>query len=156
MVSPDGRAFTIFFSDFAVTSAPHGVISKECRIRLTISAPATYEFSLPGLDYRGYMDITNKAMLKLSTRVAANNGSGNGGQKIFDMKFKGPKADEFFFPVRPGDQTKWSGCAHSNRPLAINTEVSLQSATGSGSLVTLDSMDGEFTQHFTLVWRRCR
>ena len=153
-VSPDGRAFTVFFSDFGVTSESHGVTQKQCRTKLTVSAPIDYEFSLVGLDYRGYMDITNKAMLKFSTRASFNNG--NGGQKLFDLKFKGPKADEFLFPVRVGDQSKWSGCAHSHRPLVITTEVFLQSASGSGSLVTIDSMDGEFAQQFRLIWRRCR
>jgi hypothetical protein len=154
MVSPDGKAFTLFFSDFGVTSERQGVTRKSCNIRLKINAPQEYEFSLLGLDYRGYMDITNKAMLKFSTR--ANAGHGNGGQKIFDIKFKGPKADEFYFPVRVGDQSKWSGCASTSRTVGIVTEVALQTANGSGSLVTIDSMDGEFAQQYSILWRRCR
>ena len=154
MVSPDGRAFTLFFSDFGITTEQHGVLRKQCRVAMTIEAPIGFEFALVGLDYRGYMDITKKAMLKFSSRMSFHNG--NGGQKIFDFKVKGPLADEFFFPVRTGDQSKWSGCANRDRPMVLTTEAALQSATGPGSLVTLDSMDGEFSQRYQLQWRRCR
>ncbi len=159
-VSSDAKAFTLTFSDFDAEIGPKvapSAASTSCLVGIEFYIPANMTFTLLNLDIRGFVDLQDKVKMSLTNRFYfAEQAS-----KVQEMKgdLAGVLQENFnAHRVVSAAQTMWSTCGAARKQvLYIDTAVALSNAenTANSGLVTVDSIDGEFTQKLAIAYKPC-
>lgn len=146
-VSPDAKAFTLVFAQFAaeiLTGAKAD--AKRCNLTLTLAIPQGWQVSILSLDLRGFADIPKDADATLRTVIGFDDES---------SLLQGPHADPFHFRHETTLKTRaWSPCGRE-AALKIGVEAKLSSPNATAATLALDSLDGELRHEVGLAWRRC-
>ncbi len=162
-LSPDRRAFTLAFSEFVAEIGPGLPLSearKNCSITLTLNIPAGFQYSIGSFNYRGFMDLGDKVRADHTTEYFFQ-GTGETGR--FQATATGPLTKDFVYTDKVGLSSvyipdTWSPC-NVDRALTINPSIRLTKLSGAAAdvqgLITNDTVDGELTQLFGLVYRKC-
>lgn len=158
MVSPDAKAFTMFFSEFIASGGGTTPISEQqkiCNIGLTLRFPQGWSYSIVGVDYRGYASL-DAGVQGLQASEYWIQGAGTARARLASSFF-GPYADEYLLKDRLAlTSVVWSPCG-VNRSMNIRARVAVQNTDRNRKgLLTIDSIDGEVKHIYGLQWRRCR
>ena len=156
-ISPDGQALTVFFSEFTVSSdgsQKSTVVSRKyCDLDISLSAPQGWSYSVLGVDYRGYASLNKKSTVALSTLYKTD---ARPWKSVKPTYYRGPLTDEYLESrALPIETASWSPCVTKNRFVKLRTIVDLWSAPKNADLFTVDSIDGELSQKFSIQWRQC-
>jgi len=153
-ISSDGQAITIFFSDYVVSTDQRRLARKNCNLAITVQSEPGWEFSVVGADVRGFANISERAVGRFAIR---HNFDAEPGPSVQDTVINGPSAGEFMTQVAlTADQARWSGCRPGARKLRLATSALVEMRRGAlGSMMSVDSIDGELRQRYTLRWRQC-
>jgi len=161
-ISPDNQAFTVTFSDFIAEvgqGLPLSAGRKNCSLTLDLQIPNGWQFSIATFNYRGFMDLGPKVQAEHTTTYFFQ-GQPSGS---FQAKEVGPKSKDFVYTEKLGltsvyIPSVWSPC-NISRALTINPSIRVSKLAGAkadaAGLINNDSVDGEITQVFGMVWRRC-
>lgn len=157
MISPDGQALTVFFSEFTVaTPASQKAAAYKrsyCDVKMTVSAPQGWTYAVVGADYRGYGAIGNKSKVAFTVAHATDS---IGWQYQKPMTKVGPFADEFLESrTFNADSRSWAPCTTKERFINLRSIVDLWSAKGNADLFTVDSLDSSLSSKFSIQWRQC-
>lgn len=162
-LSDDKKAFTLTFSEFIAQVGPGVPLiesRKNCSITLSLKVPSGWQYTIGTFNYRGFMDLAPRIRAEHTTTYYFQ---GQGRTGTFAAAEVGPQAKDFVYTDKVGLTTvyipdTWSPCSVS-RALTINPSVRVSKLSGAASdasgIITNDSVDGELTQIFGLVWRRC-
>jgi hypothetical protein len=153
-VSGDGQAITVFFSDYVVSTDRRRVAHKNCNLSITVQSEPGWEFSVVGADIRGFANISERAVGRFAIR---HNFDAEPGPTFQDTVINGPSVGEFLTQVAlTPEQARWSGCRPGPHKLRLGTSASVAMRRGgSGSMMSVDSVDGELRQRYMLRWRAC-
>jgi hypothetical protein len=152
-VSPDAQAFTIAFSQFAVSVGPDsaGPSHAQCHLHLMVSVPKGWSYAVDSVDYVGYASLDAGVT---GSRRSSYHLSGETPEKTATYTWPGGFSDEYFVQdVGAGAPLDWSKCG-GGKNLLIDTQLSVNAdghPTGAG-LITVDAVDGEV---YHLLWRTC-
>jgi hypothetical protein len=156
-LSEDAQAFTLMFDEYAasqsVGSSP-AEARKFCNISVDLHIPQGFQYTIAKIDYRGYVSLDRgvKAQVSSQYRFSGNNAS----TPNLVQNFVGPMdADYLKTDVLGITSVVWSPCGVS-RALNIKSAVTLLGDRRKTGLITLDTIDGEFSVKYALQWRRCR
>jgi hypothetical protein len=158
MVSPDAKAFTMFFDQFIASGGggtPIQEQQKVCNIGLQLHFPQGWSYSIVGVDYRGYAAL-DPGVRALQASEYWIQGAGTSRARL-SSTFFGPYSDEYLLQDRLAvSAVIWSPCGAA-RNLNVRARVAVQgtSQTKRG-LMTIDSIDGEVKHIYGVQWRRCR
>ncbi len=153
-VSGDGLAITVFFSDYVVSTDRRRLANKNCNLSLTVQSEPGWEFSVVGADIRGFANISERSVGRFAIR---HNFEAEPGPTFQDTVINGPSVGEFLIQVSlPTEQARWSGCRPGPKKLRLGTTATIAMRLGgSGSMMSVDSVDGELRQRYMLRWRPC-
>jgi hypothetical protein len=153
-VSSDGLAITVFFSDYVVSTDRRRLANKNCNLSLTVQSEPGWEFSVVGADIRGFANISERSVGRFAIR---HNFDAEPGPTFQDTVINGPSVGEFLMQVAlPPEQARWSGCRPGPKKLRLGTTATIAMRQGgSGSMMSVDSVDGELRQRYMLRWRQC-
>lgn len=158
-LSEDGEAMTLIFSAYQVEkgTASKPLERKNCNIRLAMNTPAGWSFALLSLIFRGYADIDKSATGVQNVNYSL--GAGSPKIKLGKMKIDGEfKNDYERADTLPISTIQWSPCRNRSQVLELDTAIAIASNAGSpeaGGYMTVDSLDGELSQQYELLWKRC-
>ena len=153
-VSGDGQAITVFFSDYVVSTDRRRIAHKNCNLSITVQSEPGWEFSVVGADIRGFANISERAFGRFAIR---HNFDAEPGPTFQDTVINGPSVGEFLTQVAlTPEQARWSGCRPGPRKLRLGTSATVAMRQGgAGSMMSVDSVDGELRQRYMLRWRPC-
>lgn len=155
-ISPDQKAFTISFSNYFVELRADGQpdrAKKVCNAILQVTSDPGWKFSIGKFDIRGFANVENGAIVRQRAAFAFDG-------RLADMdafRIAGPFNDNFIYStdLTVSQKNVWSPCNKVNHRLSIRTGLVVKASVGSGGYIAADSIDGEFTQNFGLIWKRC-
>ena len=155
-ISPDQKAFTISFSNYFVelrADAQPDRAKKVCNAILHVNSEPGWKFSIAKFDIRGFANVENGAIVRQRAAFAFDGRLAD----IDAFRIAGPYNDNFLNSVdlTVSNRNVWSPCDRSNHRLSIRTGLVVKASPGSGGFIAADSIDGEFTQNFGLIWKRC-
>jgi hypothetical protein len=157
-ISDDRTVFTLIYDQFVASRGPGVPLSesfKECDIHLNLHVPQGWQFSITGVDYRGYVQLPHGMTAHTSSLYFFENA-------VLDVahtqaNFVGPVTRDYLTHASIGiESLVWSAC-NEVEPLVIKHNVRLHSGkseTGEGQITT-DSIDGKVTHVFGIQWKRC-
>ena len=149
-ISDDGEAFTLIFDDYTVEKIGNAAERRTCSISIDLGHPAGWRYALVAAHVRGYATLDAGLHGQQTIRV-----KGAGEMINAKLKLSGPYDDNFQqskeAPVR---QLSWSKCSKGSDRLRIDTAIMLTGGRGDG-VVTVDSLDGDVRQKYSLAWQRC-
>ncbi|EEP78329.1 predicted protein [Uncinocarpus reesii 1704] len=156
ILSDDRETVTLIFDQFIAAIGPKISLEesrRNCQVNLKLQYPGGYQYSVLGVDYRGYAKLDRGV-----EGVHRSNYYYSGETNDFALTtwFDGPKNGDYFLHDDT-DQTSrnWSPCG-SSRALNINTSIRLSSRDKNASgLLTNDSTDADFRQIYHIKWRKC-
>lgn len=157
-VSSDKKAFTLSFSEFFAELYPGSLPSdsrKNCNLVVDLEFPEGWTYSVVSLDYRGFLDLSEGAK---ATTEASYYFQSQEEQVSFKAENEGPSTEDYSFRDTLNlNSVIWSpSCQGDKRALNIKTDIRLSSQDPwAEGLLTVDSIDGQFTQKYALVWKRC-
>jgi hypothetical protein len=170
MIDPDGNSFSVLMDDYkAEATTARTVDLKNCKIELSIAAPAGWSFAIKTADYRGFAQVdagtqvTHQALYSFDGSSRPPNEhpgfEDSAGRYSFKQQvFNGPFVDNYFIRNQSEpNKTLWSPCnSGGNQPLFIETFLMARTLGRGGSAqITLDTVDGAIQQQFTWQWRQC-
>lgn len=141
-VSPDGGAISVLFNNFRLGFKPGYIGAKkvDCQIRIPMTITPGYMLEANSLDYRGFIDLPNRAnSLRLTTAGVLNSGRLS---NFFNKstEFVGPKTDSFTLThLVPQTLPNARKCNTVNE-LKLNVSADITSRGFSGEF-SLDSAD---------------
>ncbi len=158
-VSEDRKAFTVAFSEYVASAGP-GIpfteTRKNCNLVLNLDFPPGWSFSIFRVNYRGFAFLENN-------RVSATQRSSyffEGDPRTVPLRtnFVGPLEENYTLTDTLGLETIVFSRCGGGRALNIGTEVRCNNFRDrrASCLMTNDTIDGEFTHTYGLIWRRCR
>lgn len=172
-ISPDNQAFTIFFSNFMVdTSERQGrPVRKTCELNMSLAAPLGWSYTIVGVQVRGYASLET-GVVGAQTLFAK---IGSTTSQIAKLPLRGPYTDDFMNTAAiPLQNAQWSACDNNRqRPLHLRSALNIRPAGARfnddqgdvddpslgtnlpSGLITIDSVDGELTQIYSISWKRC-
>lgn len=158
-ISDDKKAFTMTFSEYFAEiydgSFP-GDSRRNCNLTIDLDFPEGWTYSLVSFDYRGYVFLDDQ--VEATAKAAYYFQSESEGVE-FQSQITGFADEDYHFRDELGiDSVVWSpGCSGARRPLNLQTQIRVNNEENAGGegFITVDSIDGEFTQKYGLVWRRC-
>jgi hypothetical protein len=159
-VSDDKQAFTLTFSEFYAEAGPGISLTqgrKNCVATVKLHIPAGWQYSVADFYYRGFMQLDEGIKSEHSVDYFFE---GQGNTSTFASTMEGPYENDYVYSDKVGiGSSLWSPCGVS-RALNINTKIRVsnsdkQNFPYSQGFITNDSVDGQITQVFGLVWRRC-
>ncbi len=152
MLSPDAKSFTLLFDNFIVENASETPATKNCVVQFHLKVPQGWALALYTLDYRGYVDIRERAVGRM--RSAYNFLPDMDKEKeVGHYREVGPQQKDYFYrQMTPANSADYSTCKGKHRHLRINTAITVK---GTG-VMTVDSQNGEIVQKYGIAWKRCR
>lgn len=154
LLAPDAQAFTMIFDDFYVEADGGDKERKICTVNFDLKFPSGWEYSLLGVQFRGYADL-ERGTNGFQQVVFAKSKDGPR-YKLGLMKLNGDYNDNYMrVDDIPITNLKWIGCDGSKN-LFMHTGIQINAGATSGGYMTIDTVDGSITQDFELVWRKCQ
>lgn len=153
-ISDYNEAFTLSFSDYVAASDEPSDRRKNCQVALDVDVPQDYRLAIYGLQFRGEAFLDRKTSGIQSVRYNIDRNKDN---HIRDMTLEGPY-DSFYERAItiPAKEIRWFGCSNRPTQIRISSAVSVRAKEGQDALMTVDSLDGDSTQTYGVVWRPCR
>jgi len=172
-LAPDAQTMTLIFSAFAVdTSTRSGrPMRKVCVINIAMGTEPGWQFTLFGVNVRGYANIQSGAVGVQQVLHSFGQGSG---QAIGRQQLIGPFDNNFSsYSELPLAAAEWSPCdSGRHRRFHLRTSITVrprlgfrdsdgeQDDGGKGpnfpyGYMTIDSIDGGMVQQYQVGWRRC-
>lgn len=134
---------------------------KRCTILVDISVPQGWTFTFDTIDYRGYVEVPNKAAAAYQIVTAEIQGGASLG---FEQKvFQGPVQQNYIVTVKnqsPAFLNKLS-CFQNNQTLRVKIKSTIGVRNLLAGLVkpavkiVVDSTDASFKQSLRFNWKRC-
>ncbi|KAH6616314.1 hypothetical protein C7974DRAFT_379246 [Boeremia exigua] len=155
-ISDDRTTLTLAFNAYTVQSGPAVPASerrKFCQLALNLRYPGGLQYSLLGADYRGYASLEAGVQ---GRAVGSYYFSGQARESFFAANFSGPMDENYVLHDTVESLTRvWAPCGEQGL-LNIKSEVRIAPMrTRTLNLLTVDSLDGKFTQKFAVQWRKC-
>jgi hypothetical protein len=154
-ISDDAKVFTLAFDDYQVkqdrNSAPTDA-RKFCNLNVDLHIPHGWQFTIAKIDYRGYANLDSGLVGSMTSQYRFSGGASTRPLKVI---FAGPVAQDYLKTDLIGISSLiWSPCGVS-RALNIKSSLQLEGDRRKTGLLTLDTIDGEFSVVYALQWRRC-
>jgi len=136
-------------------------IEKRCSIIVNVNVPQGWVFDFEQIDYRGFIEIPNKASVAYQLTTAEIEG---GAAMGFDQQlFQGPRNENYMVSVKnkaPKILNKVSCLASGqNIKIRIKTTVGVRNLLAGimkpAVKIIVDSTDASFRQNLKLRWKRC-
>jgi hypothetical protein len=157
-VSPDRQAFTLLFDSYIAEVGP-GISAREkrknCVVNVDLDFPQGWSYTIFTVDYRGYLDLANG---HVGTQQTSYYFQGSSATARLASNIVGPQARDYQIRDTLGvTALVWSPCG-AQRSLNMNTEVRIDNTRNrnGSSIMTIDSIDGQFKHIYGIQWRRCR
>ncbi|SMF29255.1 DUF4360 domain-containing protein [Pseudobacteriovorax antillogorgiicola] len=156
-ISADAQAFTLTFNSFSAEIGPGiplGDRRSKCKIKVDLRIPGGWSYALFDVDYRGEVALEEGVNATFNSQYYFQSRSSD--RVIFESHLQGEIFDFFQRRDTVGiSDVVWSPCG-KNRALNIESEVSLDTdhSDRSGAFY-IDSMDGSFTQVYSIQWLKC-
>ena len=164
-LSADKLAFTVSFSKFAVSldqdaNERQGISSKDCTIRLDISIPIGWQYTIKSVNIRGFANLdpgVNASLISYYSFL----GAGYSGQTKFFVL--GPWDSEYVATSvtsldQLGIDEAWSPC-YSERPLFIKPTIEIKrskhATISDKGFFTTENADADILQTYSFAWRKC-
>lgn len=157
-ISPDAKAFTLTFSEYAAEIGPGIPLSesrKNCQLSVAMNIPGGWSYTLLKVDYRGFAALDAGVVGQQRSTYYFQGASGRTNSGALFTNIYGPTSRDFTISddVEISDFV-WSPCGVT-RSLNINTEVRVSGRNGMRGYITQDSIDGELSHTYRIAWRRC-
>lgn len=156
-VSPDRQAFTLLFDSYIAEVGP-GISAREkrknCVVNVDLDFPQGWSYTIFTVDYRGYLDLANG---HVGTQQTSYYFQGSSATARLTTNVRGPQARDYQIRDTLGvTALVWSPCG-AQRALNMNTEVRIDNTRNRNlsSIMTIDSIDGQFKHIYGIQWRRC-
>ena len=158
-VSSDKKAFTMTFSDY-IAEVYDGSLPadsrRNCTLTVDLDFPEGWSYSVVNFDYRGYVYLDEKVNAIAKAQYYFQSQEQNA---EFVSRLTGETDRDYHFRDSLGlDAVIWSpDCDGASRPLNLQTQIRVnnnRNKNGEG-FITVDSIDGEFSQSYGLVWKKC-
>ncbi|MCU7727482.1 DUF4360 domain-containing protein [Actinoplanes sp. KI2] len=155
-LSPDKEAFTVTYSAY-VAQAGAGTGNKDqrraCSLTVRLNVPATTQYAITAVDYRGFAHLEPAASATLSARYHFQ---GSGAPTYTVHSFAGGLDDDWQVTDSAGSGLVFSPCG-AGRKVDIDTELQARAdrADAPTSMITMDSTDSEVASTYHLTYRTC-
>ena len=158
-LASDHKSFTLIFDRYEVenngapTSGRWHKVSKSCSIDLTLGVPSGWSLALVSSQFRGFASLDENVRGHLSASYTHNRGPST---SMGTVKLKGDFDDDYKL-VHDSylSQLNWSSCSRSKK-LSFSTRLGVYSRDRSSTgLMTVDSFDGQVSQEYQMLWRKC-
>jgi hypothetical protein len=156
-ISPDGKAFTVTFSQYEAIVNPGQAFSiKDCTLAITLQTPQGFSFSVSSFYYQGYATMDSDGMDAKQTAKYYFIGNPVGAQENA-REVTGPWDDSYLFSDEiPLVSQVWSPCGQTRQLNAQTRLVLKNNAAKSGSgYLNNSTVDGDIQFIFGLSWRKC-
>jgi hypothetical protein len=157
-ISPDAKAFTLTFSEYAAEIGPGIPLSesrKNCQLGVAMNIPSGWSYTLLKVDYRGFAALDAGVVGQQRSTYYFQGASGRTNSGALFTNIYGPTSRDFTISDDVEIQDfVWSPCGVT-RSLNINTEVRVSGRSGTRGYITQDSIDGELSHTYRIAWRRC-
>jgi hypothetical protein len=152
----DRSVFTVLYSVFTA-EVGEGIAAeearKDCKLHFKLKTPKGWSYSIENVDFRGFafLDEGVSASLESSYHL-----SGEGPMRTDAVEFLGPYADDYSHRDAFPDAMLSSRCG-GGKNVQITTRLRMSStgAPAAPGMLTVDSVDGTFSQTYRLSWKRC-
>ncbi|KAF2745734.1 hypothetical protein M011DRAFT_478878 [Sporormia fimetaria CBS 119925] len=156
LLTDDKTTITLSFDAYTVQSGPNIPATerrKFCQLQLKLKYPAGFQFSIFGADYRGYASLEKGVQ---GTTQSTYYFSGQQNQTVIPTVFTGPMEGNYLkHDEVDAGSTSWSPCGEQGM-LNIKSEVRIVPMAATGlNLLTVDTVDGKFTQKYYTQWQKC-
>ncbi|KAI1962364.1 hypothetical protein LOZ58_002703 [Ophidiomyces ophidiicola] len=157
VISDDRETITLIFDKYVATVGPNVPLEdnrKNCQVNLKLNYPGGYQYSVLGVDYRGYARLDRGVEGTHKTNYYY---SGETDDFALSTNFHGPTEGDFLLHDESDQVSRnWSPCG-STRGLNINSQVRVSNNRdrNASGILTNDSIDADFRQIFRIRWRRC-
>jgi hypothetical protein len=157
-VSIDAQAITVTFSDFIAEAGPQvpaGKDATECTVTLDIEVPQGWSYTIFDATFRGFAALEEGVTGTLTSRYFFQANKRDAVE--FQKSFSGLLVDSYQKQDSIGFHSLvWSDC-RKTRSLNINARMQVDNTAtpDKSGMLTVDSLDGQFTQVYGLQWRRC-
>ena len=160
-LSSDAKAFTLLFSEFAVSADPTATKARKlCELDIQMRIPSGWSFALLGVDIRGYAGLKNEVS-RGHVRAVYAFGRSRNPTLLAAQNFQGPFDQDYVLSSDANVESyNWSPCG-GTRIMRVRTHIAATVAPGgpnfqsAGSLLTVDSIDGEVEQKYGIIWKKC-
>ena len=158
-ISADNKAFTMTFSEYIAEVYPDSLPAdsrRNCSLTVDLDFPQGWTYSVVNFDYRGYVFLDDKVQAVAKAQYYFQSQEQNA---EFVARIDGESDQDYHFRDSLGlDAVIWSpGCDGAERPLNLKTQIKVnnnRNINGEG-FITVDSIDGEFSQTYGLIWKKC-
>ena len=163
LLSSDAKTLAMLFNEYS-TDLRDGRSKKgklestsECEMKLKISTPPNWSFSVFSTQFRGYAFLDDgveghgEAKLKFEKIK-------HGEKRVGNVKFTGPYDDDFLLASPTFlDDLIWTNCgkARNTSTLSLKSKIKLSGRELSEGYMQIDSIDSNISQEYGLVWRKC-
>ena len=173
-LAADAQAITLIFSSFSVDTSTRGgrPMRKVCAINITLGTAPGWQFTLFGVDLRGYASL--QAGSVGVQRIVHSFGRGTD-KAIGRQRLVGPFDNNFMnHSDLPLADLEWSPCDHARShkfklqaAIVVRPKLGFQDSDGEldpqkiagpqfpFGYMTLDSLDGGLVHTYQVAWRRC-
>jgi hypothetical protein len=158
-VSPDQEAFTLIFSNMAVSvdaGAKARKASTRCDVDLGLTMPSGWQAAVLGVDYRGYasLDAGVKATLKTSYLYASPKKSPT---HTINARIAAPHDGDFLIHHNVvAANMVWTPCTlNAVMRLSLTAAIEAPKKKAAGFL-QVDSQDGELRQKMGIAFKPCK
>jgi hypothetical protein len=153
VVSPDGEALTVSFSQFQATVSPGGgsQAKVKCQLHIKLSIPAGWSYALASVDYRGFIALDDKVTASRQSRYHI---TGESPETTASTDFNGAVNDDYYVRDIGGDAPPYQSRCGKGKNLMIQSELDIDNSAnpqGTG-LITVDTLDSEV---YHLTWQTC-
>jgi hypothetical protein len=158
-ISPDGKAFTVTFSNYEAMVDPGQAFSiKDCTLGIDLKTPSGLSFAVTSFAYQGYSLLDSPGMnARQSAKYYFMGNPVPGVEQVSNMD--GPYDDSYLFNDDVAVASLvWSPCGTTRRLNALTRLVLRNNADKSGSgYLNTSTADGEIHHGFTfgLSWKTC-
>lgn len=154
-VSADAAAFNLVFDSFIAEAGPGVPFSesrKTCMINLDLHVPSGWSYAVSSVETRGYAALQGGTSATQTLRYYF---AGSATSGALQGTITGPRDSGYVLRDQVGLASQvWSPC-NVSRSLNINLAVRVQASGGRHGLVTVDEIDGGYSNHYFLSFRRC-
>lgn len=155
-ISEDGQAFTVLFAEFFLNVESEGKPAKsirKCNLELSVDIPQGWQMAVIKLDHRGFASLPKGSSAKLSTEVFFSDKAG--GKKAVE-KVHGPFETDFLVSNSVDVKSlKWSKCG-GQAGINIDIVAKVQARRNVTASMTVDTLDGELSEHVAVKWQKCK
>lgn len=158
-VAKTGLNFGISFDDY-VAGIGSGFARhdkrKNCELRIELSAPSGYSYSIVDVNYRGYADLDSGIN---GTFVSRYHFQGEKDHGELTRSVRGRINRDFTVSDSLDVESfVWSQCG-ATAPVVLTTQLKLKkthtAGAGAEGVVGIDSVESKLTHQYGLKWKRC-